>query len=284
MTGAIALGLWFLSWVPNHHGLAASIDAADPLEHRLVPWQAIAEPSWPLWLVWHERPVLGAAVFIPDDDWNSTQALLLAGTDRLLPQLSVPRLLLAPEHFQGPDGSLGALEELKPDSAERLLNGLLGASMDRRARSDAAFARDLAARAAVTMADVPRPFQVQAFRAALVDFGAHIFSISHEVGRHQRRRLGRGETLCAVLDHPASLFGLWRRALESGEYFGYRPVSAEGSQTRGFGTGRWVRTRGLLDRGDKDWLLGQLGVEWSGDPAEDFSFLCGDGAPPAGPG
>ncbi|MEM8996679.1 MAG: hypothetical protein AAGF23_17975, partial [Acidobacteriota bacterium] len=194
----------------------------------------------------------------------------------------VPRLLLAPGHFRGPDGGVGPLEELEPDSAERLLNGLLGASLDRRSRRDGDFARDLAARAAVTMADVPRPYQVPAFRTALVDFGAHIFSISHEIGRHQRRRLGRGETLCAALGHPASLFGLWRRALESGEYFGYRPTSAEGSQTRGLGSGPWVRTKGLLSRGDKDWLLTQLGVDWRGDPAEDFRFLCGEEPPAPG--
>ncbi|MEM8996751.1 MAG: hypothetical protein AAGF23_18345, partial [Acidobacteriota bacterium] len=64
MSGAIALGLWLLSWAPNHHDLAASIDASDTLERRLVPWRAVAESAWPLWLVWHERPVLGAAVFI----------------------------------------------------------------------------------------------------------------------------------------------------------------------------------------------------------------------------
>ncbi|MEO1084473.1 MAG: hypothetical protein AAFY88_09535, partial [Acidobacteriota bacterium] len=233
MAGAIALGLWLLTWAPNHHDLAARIEAADALEHQLVPWRAITEPSWPLWLAWHERPVLGAAVFISDEDWQSAQALLLAGTDRLLPHLSVPRLLLAPGHFRNPDGRFERLEGLKPDSAERLLNALLGAALDRRFRSDGAFARALEARADVTMADVPPAHRAAAYRMALVDFGAHIFSISHEIGRHQRRRLGRGETLCAVLDHPVSLFGLWRRALESGEYFGQRPVAAETPQTRG---------------------------------------------------
>ncbi|MEM1177704.1 MAG: hypothetical protein AAGM22_05135 [Acidobacteriota bacterium] len=276
MNGAIALGLWLLTWSPNHHDLADRIASADALEGQLVPWSAIMEPAWPLWFAWHERPVFGPAVFIPAGDWESGQALLLAGTDRLLPHLFVPRVLLAPGHYRNRNGRLKNLEGLEPDSTERLLHALIGASLEMRLEKDRDFAREFRRRATQTMRDVPPAQQSGAYGGALVDFGAHILSMSHEIGRHQRRRLGRGETLCAVLDHPASLFGLWKRALESGEYVGYKrsPTASGSAIRRGLGGGGWVRTEARLSRADKDWLLASLGVEWTGEPSTDFRFLC----------
>jgi hypothetical protein len=109
----------------------------------------------------------------------------------------------------------------------------------------------------------------------LEDFGAAALAIRHEIGRHARRR---GEDrLCAVLGHPATLFGHWRRTFEEAEFRGsYRRPDTDPRDRRA-----WVFTEKALEPEDEVWLLGTvLGVEASGDPCRDFAFLCAGSAVP----
>lgn len=283
MTGVAAIGLWLLTWAPNHQLLWTAIDSADALEHRLVPWRAIVRPAAPIWIVWSEGSrggvsgPTGAALYLSAEDWQPFYAVTLGRSQRLLPRLKVPRLLLAEHHFRAPSGRFKRLERLAPDSAERLLHALATVHLERRLELDTDFAQQVDRRADALMAEVAGPWRRAAYTGALVEFAAHIFSISHEIGRHQRRRLERGETLCAVLEHPVSLFGSWRRAIEEGEYRGYKPAEGEEPVEGEPGLralGRWGQTKAALGRSDKEWLLALLGVEWEADPAVDFRFLC----------
>lgn len=284
MSGVAALGIWLLAWAPNHQLLTAAITSADRLEHRLVPWHTITEPVLPLWIVWlgAARPGVsgptGAALYLPGEQWRSFYAITLGRAERLLPHLAVPRLLLAEHHFKAAGGRFKRLERLAPDSAERLLHALITAHVEQRLRLESGFGAELDRRAGALMAAVPPEHRRQAYAGALVEFASHILSIAHEIGRHQRRRQARGETLCAALEVPVSLFGSWRRALEQGEYRGYQPAgdAPVGAEVRSGlrPSTRWVQTEAALQREDKDWMLRLLGISWAGDPARDFAFLC----------
>ena len=126
------------------------------------------------------------------------------------------------------------------------------------------------------MAEVPEPQRLAAYLSAASDFGSHLLSIAHEIGRAERRARGRGEDLCALLDPPRTLFALWAASVETGAYPGrYSVPSVGGEGADGGSMVREVTTRRGLERRDKELFLAEvLGGVWTGDPAADFGHLC----------
>lgn len=282
MTGLAALALWVLSWAPNGGSLALAFEAADVLEHRLVPWREILDSARPLWIVRRSGPVPAAlrgapippAFFLGPEGVRGREGwvadrLLASGSQDAFAGLRVPRLVLAASHYGESSTAELELEALPVDTSQNLLRVLLEARWAR-LDSDPEKVQEVERRAAQTFARTPAEHRRQAFLTASTDFLSHLYSVAHEIGRHQRRRVARGEDLCAALGHPSTLFGSWKRAFLSGDYRGYEPRQRAGSG----GRVDWVWTRDALSADDKRWLLAELGRHDSGDPEVDFRDLC----------
>ncbi len=177
-----------------------------------------------------------------------------------------PRLTLFAPFYLAP-GGLVEPSQMPVDVAEYYFHALIEAALD--IERESAYAGFMGERAVELMAEVPVTHRSSAYGSALADFGAHLLSIRNEIARLAERRAAAGGDLCGLLDQPASLFGLWRRSIDSGTYAGsYFSAGDDGPP-------RWVQSRRALDRSDKDRFLAEiLGVDWSGDPARDFAAIC----------
>lgn len=251
---------------------AATASASLPVDRLL----AAADDSW---IVWHHDRSWAPAFYSPPDQGVALLALAAAAgrrapaggeVERLLPDLTLPRLFLYAPTYR-PGGTVTDLSEQPVDVAEAYFHALLELYLDRESRRPRSwFGRLAEDRGTALMADVPPQGRRQAYADAVSAFAAHLLSIAHEIDRASRRAGERGEDLCALLDPPRTLFGLWQRSIRSGVYPGrYLSPSVAGG-ARSLSTSR----RGLAEV-DKRQILEQLFQNrWTGDPVRDFASLC----------
>ena len=242
---------------------------------HLVERPAGASDSWPAaWLepvadrariVFHDREDWAMAFYLPPEPTPAEGGAGDAGSD-------APRLVLYAPYYLATDG-LAAPRDMPVDVAEYYFHALLELALDLEPAVDEAWGARVERRAEKLMAEVPAVQRRSAYLSALADFGAHVLSIANEIDRVARRRRAAGGDVCRLLGSPASLFGMWRRSFEGAAYRGrYLLPAEEGSSPR------WATSRLALERRDKDALARLiLGVEWSGDPARDFAWLCPEG-------
>ena len=275
MSEAAALCLiWLFQFGPNDHHLLNWLRSADAVEQRLLPLAELQEDWQPLWLVMHRRSDFPAAYFLGPTEAADFRAGLLFGTRRSLPGRQVPRFFLHAGLWQNEDLNQGLrpLETMALDDVEKIFRGFMGFYLARRLEASDTLRKELAARADQLMADVPEPYRHQAYVGAMQELGAHLLSIAHEIGRHQRRK--DAAELCALLDHPATLFGFWQKAFTEMVFSGLYPQvdpDSGGARRR-----PWRRSRLGLSPDDKRWLAQEiLGTDWTGTARQDFSFLCG---------
>lgn len=270
MTGAVVglLAAIFSALGPNGAELGAAL--RPPAVAPWLPVERLAALAAELWLVEHRHADWRMAFFLPPATPVAELGVAVLATDRgpsrLLPGLRLPRLFLY-RPFYRREGVLQPVGAMPVDVAEHLFAALLDAWLERAV--DDCHGRGLGARlrrrAEATMADVPAAFRGEAYRRALVDFGAGALSVANEIARSDRRRRARGSSdLCRLIDRPGTLFGAWR-----GVFAGAWP-------------GRWRGpdgeriSRGVLTAEDRRWLLREaLGVAWNGDPRHDFAAMCG---------
>ncbi len=237
-----------------------------------LPASRLIEVAEDTRVVFHARNDWAMAFYLPAMEDRSPAAIASGGPPR---QVVAPssRLYLYAPYYLAPGGLL-PLSRMPVDVAEYYFHALLGAALDRRRSGDSSYSAWTAERAAELMADVPEEQRLDVYAAALSDFGAHLLSVHNEISRAAQRQAARGRDVCRLLESPASLFGLWRRSLEGGSYFGSYQV-VEGS-----GGPRAARSRQALAGSDKRRFLAEvLGVTWSGDPAADFAGLCSSSRP-----
>ncbi|RMH17611.1 MAG: hypothetical protein D6696_15170 [Acidobacteria bacterium] len=240
-----------------------------------LPLAGLAELAPSLWLVLHRRDDWRMAFYLPASTPVRDLELMLgpegSRSARLLPGLALPRLVLYAPYYR-PAGRWRPLAEMPVDVAEQLYYALLEGWLERAEGTDPGFAAELAERAAVTMAADPAAERLTAFRAAVAGFAASALSVAGEIARSEGRRRAAGRpSLCRLLDHPATLFGGWRRIFDGGLYPGEYPGAAD----QAGGRRRLKRSRGALSRDDKRWVMRRvLGAGWSGAPRHDFAWLC----------
>ncbi len=274
--GLVLSVVWALA--PDGHLLARQLAGSElmPALDQLLP---AAETSW---LVFHRQPAWAMAFYSPPEaDLGSVERAaeeVLVEPERLLPGLELPRIFLNATYY-GSRGEHADLAAVPIDVAENLYHALLDAYLDRQLREPTSTYLGLArTRAGALMAEVPEPQRLAAYLAAASDFGSHLLSIAHEIGRAERRARARGGNLCALLDPPRTLFVLWVASVETASYPGrYTVLSAgEAAGAEEVGPGiRQVTTRRGLERRDKELFLEHvLGGVWSGDAAADFRHLC----------
>ena len=281
---AVLCLLWLFSYGPNDYHLKTWLASADEIEQALLPLAELQAHWQPLWLVRHRRPdwppvfALTASEQVEPDGLGSLGSFFF-GSRRSLPGWRVPRLFIAASLWRegGMERGLRPLDEMALDDVEKIFRGYLSLFLERRVAAVPGLRQDLLERAFELMQEAPPDRRAGAYSGALVDFGAHMLSVAHEVGRHRRRK-SRAE-LCAVLSHPATLFGFWQRAVTETEFPGWIPTATSGSPTAGRRS--WRQTAAVLSTDDKLWFLQRiLGTSWSGEPQRDFAVLCAD--PPAG--
>ncbi len=214
-------------------------------------------------IVFHAREDWAMAFYVAPRASSAT----LAGAPGMPPvEAAGPHLALYAPYYLAP-GGLVAASRMPVDVAEYYFHALLEAALELERGS--AYADWIEERAAELMTGTPEEQRATAYAAALADFGAHLLAIRNEIARAAERQAAAGRDLCRHLDQPASLFGLWRRSLTGGRYAGgYFASDGEGPP-------RWTTSRQALERSDKDRFLVELfGVDWSGDPREDFEAVC----------
>lgn len=244
MGTAGALLLAVLAAGPNGYLLLPSLAPAEV--RASLPTDALLPLTSRLWVAYHERPEWPMAFYLPADD---PRLYLFADAERVLPTLRAPRLFLYAAYYRPPVPAL----DMPLDVAQYLFGALLEASLD------LAPPAGLAARA-------PEGGP-EAYRAALASFGAHALSVAVELRRSIARQRAAGKDPCVIVDHPATLFGLWRRVFTTEEYRGQirAPSTAPG---------RWVAGPPLTV-GDKAFFVDQvLDGFWSGDTRRDFGLEC----------
>lgn len=275
---AVALALWWSAVGPNDFLLTAAVARTDPLERRLVPLERMIDrPA--LWLVEHARADWPQAFFVAEGEAGGRLPALSLGTRRLLPAVRGPRLFVHRSLFAegGLEAGFRPLESLAVDEAEKLFRALFEAFFFHHLEASPGAAATLSKRAQELMAEAPEGHRREAYVGAAEDFVAHLLSISHELGRHRRRK--SADQLCALLRHPATLFGFWRRTLATGSFHGLYPRLDAGVDTPARsplgGRRQWVRTSAVLEPEDKAWLLADvLAMPASGEPEQDFAFMC----------
>ena len=196
-----------------------------------------------------------------------------------------PRLFLyAPYYLRA--GGLREAPEMSVDVAEYYFHALLEARFDLvEGRGGSAYGSYVVARSANLLADVPESQRGAAYLDAVADFGAHVLSLVQEIlrieSRHRPSGARPGSEVCRLLDHPASLFALWRTSLQHGAFVGQ--FEAERVSAGEADDDRWVISRHPLAWRDKENFLREVfGRAWTGDPAQDFAWLCFPEAWPAG--
>lgn len=204
-----------------------------------------------------------------------------APVGRAAASAEAPRVFLFAPYYLAADG-LVAAADMPVDVAEYYFHALLETRFDYEMhRRTSSFAASVARRAAELMADVPQAHRSTAYLEAAADFGAHLLSIANEISRLARRQAAAGKDICRLVDHPASLFGLWRRSFTSGTYPGRYPPPEDPNGAAGR---PWATTaRGLTDSDKRIIVRDLLASDWSGDPARDFAWLCRQAPRPAPP-
>ncbi len=268
--GLVLSVVWALA--PDGDLLARQLEGSE-LAPALVRLRPAAAGSW---LVFHRRSSWAMAFYSPPEaDLGSVERAadeVLVEPERLLSEFELPRIFLFAPYYGSRD-ELADLAEVSIDVAENVYHALLEAYFDRECRDPAsAYLAAARQRTGSVMAEVPEPQRLAAYLAAASDFGSHLLSIAHEIGRADRRARARGGDLCALLDPPRTLFGLWAASVETASYPGRYAVLSAGEGGLG---GRQATTRRGLERRDKELVLEHvLGGVWTGDPAADFGHLC----------
>lgn len=262
---------------PNGWWIDARLGAADDPQRALVPTEWLADTTDSLWLVFHQQDGWQMAFYLePGSEemaWARAMPAQASGRfERLLPQLEVPRLFLRADVYRSGQGSeIAALVDpstLAVDSAEIFYNALLDAHLH--LGGSEAWTEGSGQRAATTMDRVPESHRDEAFRSAALDLGSHVLSVASEIRRLAQRR--DPAALCAVLNHPATIFAAWRRAFGDGQFPGrwQKPGDPETGRP-----GQWVTSRDVLTADDRRWFVRSvLGASWTGDPRHDFAALC----------
>lgn len=280
MLGLIDLVVGF-GWllVPNgflleRHNEAASKLPADWLRPLAAESRIAfhAQDAWPMALYLPPSPVAGESVppdpsdRVPDEPAHSGERS--AGPATVSAR---PRVVLFAPYYLATDG-LVPVSRMPVDVAEYYFHALLEARLDQARRSEASdLGVVMARRAEQSMADVPAPHRLTAYSEAAADYGAHLLSIANEISRLAERHAAKGSSLCHLIEHPASLFGLWRRSFASASYPGRYPrIDPDDPVAR-----TWVASRSALTAEDKRFIAARiLRSHWTGDPAQDFDWLC----------
>lgn len=260
---------------PSSSSQGPSLDQAVAAfaERHAFPVTALESVARRSLVVWHAEPAWAMAFYTAPETPSSSWLELGLEAGAVKPGLSVPRLFLHAPHYRR-EGGLKPLDELAVDETEYLFHALLEASFDLEVNRGESSRRQILERRAEERLDaVPSAVDASAvYTASLIDFAAHAVALANEVQRSFRRR---GERLCAALDHPASLFGLWSKIFADG---GYRASYAVPDGDDGTGAG-WAISPYELSRDDKLWLISEfLGGAWTGDPRQDFAVYCPAGS------
>ncbi len=238
-----------------------------------APTGALAETVASLWVVSHDRDQWNWAFFLGAEEDVDLLRLQLgdrAGVAaRLMPALRIPRLFLEKASYQA-DGRYRPVVTLAVDVGEYLFSAVLEAHVARRMAEDSVLASHMNARAGVLMASEPDEDREPAYRSALVAFGATALSVANELGRSQRRRRAKRDSLCRLLDQPRSLMTHWRDSvILGGVYPGVYERRSNGASVES------IKSKAVLMAEDKQWFARAfLDVEWTGDPRHDFPWLC----------
>ncbi|MCP3963228.1 MAG: hypothetical protein GY719_35760 [bacterium] len=237
------------AWTLGANGFLITGNAPEDLPARWL--EPVAEHTW---VAFHDRDDWAMAFYLPDE-------LAPAGGE------SKPgRVVLYAPYYLAPDG-LRDTGDMPVDVAEHYFHALLESAI-----KGSAYAASVSPRAHELMLDVPESRRLQAYLAAAGDFGAHALSIANELHRAARRQAAAGKDLCELIDHPATLFGSWRRSFAHGLYHGryLPPATPENAASE------WATSRVALEEEDKlRFTRDVLGSSWTGDPARDFTEMCG---------
>lgn len=235
---------------PNGHLL---LPALAPAEVRAaLPADAFLPLASRLWVVYHEHPEWPMALYLPaaDDPADLSLHLFAADAERLLPALRVPRLFLYAPYFRRPAPAV----DMPLDVAQYLFGALLEALFD------LAPPADLDAQAAGR--------NREGYVSALAAFGSHALATAVELRRSLARQRAAGKDPCAIIDHPATLFGLWRGIFTTEEYRGQ--IRLDGKPPR------WALGPPITES-DKAYFVERVfGGFWTGDPRRDFGLGCQD--------
>jgi len=248
MGAAGALLLTALAIGPNGHLLLPSL--APAVVRAGLPADAFLPLTPRLWVVYHDRRELPMAFYLPaaDEPADLSLHLFAAGGERVLPGLRVPRLFLYAPYFRPAAPAL----DMPLDVAQYFFGALLEALLD------LAPPADLDERTAGR--------DREGYVSALAAFGSHALSVAVELRRSLARLRSAGKDPCAVVDHPATLFGLWRRVFTTEEYRGQ--VRAPGQPRQ------WVLGPPLTED-DKAYFVDRVfGGFWTGDARRDFGLDC----------
>ncbi len=219
----------------------------------------------------HQLPGGVMALYLPPEPPPAGGAAQREAAAVAAPATDVPTIVLYAPYYLA-DGHLVALGEMPVDVAEHYFHAWMEAYLDGEVRGDVAVRETLERRAAELLLDVPPSRRLEAYLTALAELGAHLLSVANEIARTSGRFRARGKDLCPLIEHPATLFGLWRRSWGEtpfpGRYFLPATPDAPGS-------GGWRTSRHPLKAEDKAWLLRQVFAGfWRGDPRQDFAWLC----------
>ena len=276
MTG-VAEWLLALLFTLGPNGYLIDGQLATPQVQRGLPVSWVGSFSARVWVVFHSWDAAPMALYVPAEGlsqvslWSLTAA---SGLPRLLPGMAAPRLFLFAPYYRSETGMV-AIERMPVDVSEHYFHALLEAYLDLEVEhASGIYGAAVAERAAVVMTDVPPRHRREAYLSAVAEFGSHILSLANEVERSEKRQRAAGKDLCALVDHPATLFGLWRRSFHESPYSGGYFLSPEpGSETAA--ASRWVRSRRFLESRDKELFLQHvLAGFWSGEARSDFEHLC----------
>ena len=208
--GAAGLLVTVLALVgPNGYLLLPSLAPAEV--RASLPADVFLPLASRLWIVYHERPEWPMALYLPaaDEPADLSLPLVAADAERLLPGLRVPRLFLYAPYYR----PAVPAADMPLDVAQYFFGALLEALLD------LAPPPDLDARAAGRGRE--------GYVSALTAFGAHALSAAIEVRRSLARQRAAGKDPCRIVDHPATLFGLWHRIFTTEEYRGQVRVAGE---------------------------------------------------------
>lgn len=241
----------------------------DPPEvRRRLPVEAFLDLAPRLWVVHHEVRDQMMAFYSPAEGEEGSEVTVAAWrlvsadsrTERLLPDLRVPRIFLYAPYYRPEGRPLSALE-MPLDVAQYFFSALIEASLD------LAPPPGLGERAEEYGRGIPAAERRGAYVSALSQFGSDLLSAAGELRRSLARLRAAGKDPCRAVDFPGTLFAHWDRMFTSVEYRGlYRPAGAP--------PGTWTLGPPLAPA-DKAFLLDDLlGGFWAGDVRRDFELDC----------
>ncbi|MEL7058880.1 MAG: hypothetical protein AAGN46_02520 [Acidobacteriota bacterium] len=203
----------------------------------------IVETARPLWIVPSPWPAGALAAYLPADARDGRQRLVARETV-----------------YFAATGALVPLDALPLDAADYWLAALLEARLDPARQRTAEWGDRLETGAAALLQAVPESQRATIYRRLLADIGAWMLATQLEVGRLAQRH---GPRLCSLMQREVALFGLWRRQFEA------LPFTVAWRRTDG--SDAWTPPPGAAER---ELVLDLLDAEWTGVPADDFSWAC----------